>query len=180
MKFNQPTVLQTAKLSGLGALLCSLLFGCGTAPERPPAPVEPKPSAPITAPPPAVKGPARYSNARTLEEYKREVANIILEANPNLRFTGPVPPMLRSVTIVKLIINNHGHTDGTSIIRSAGLPEFDQVVMQSIRAASPLPAPRAELLNKQGGVEYTETWLMRDDRRFQLRSASAPQVYGSR
>jgi TonB family protein len=87
--------------------------------------------------------------------------------------------MLRSVTIVKLLVNNHGHTTGSNILRSAGLAEFDQVVMQSIQAASPLPAPRAEWLNKQGAIEFTETWLMRDDKRFQLRSVGAPQACGS-
>lgn len=159
-----------------------LLNGCGSpAPTQSTTKIEKNTTAtiePIYTPSNIAAG--RPSNAQNLEEYKREVAHAILQANPKQHFTGVVPPMLRSVTIVKLLINHYGHTQGTSILRSAGLPELDQIVLNSIQAASPLPAPRPEWLNKQGGVEYTETWLMRDDKRFQLRTISAPQAYGGR
>ncbi|RCS57032.1 TonB C-terminal domain-containing protein [Parvibium lacunae] len=173
------------RILGLCAATLFVLWGCGTkapppAKPTPPAPVTPPPPAPVAPPPAAPVAPqAKIANARNLEDFKKEIATLILQANPDLTFNGVVPPMLRSVTIVKLTFTRQGLAQ-YSILRSAGLNDFDQVVLQSLRNAQPLPAPRSELLQGKAELEYTETWLMRQDRKFQIRSVSAPQAYGSK
>ena len=48
--------------------------------------------------------------------------------------------------------------------------------MQSVRDASPLPAPQRSLV-RNGRIELTETWLFRDDGRFQIRTLAQAQAH---
>jgi protein TonB len=138
-----------------------LLAGC----EAPPPPEAPKPA-------PQVAPPARPS--LSLEDYKRELAGEILKANSATTFEGTPPHLLRAVVVLEFAIDANGTIRGIRTLRTPD-DELAAVAMRSVRAAAPLPAPPPELL-RRGQIDVVETWLFRDDGRFQVRSLAAPQA----
>jgi protein TonB len=53
--------------------------------------------------------------------------------------------------------------------------ELAAVATRSVRAVGPLPAPPPEFL-RRGELQLVETWLFRDDGRFQVRTLAEPQA----
>ncbi len=140
-----------------------LVAGCG-APTPPEAP-KPAPPAPQVAPP----GPPL-----SLDHYKRDLAGAILRANSATTFEGTPPHLLRAVVVLGFTIDGNGAVRGIRTLRTPD-DELAGVAMRSVRAAAPLPAPPPELLHR-GQIEIVETWLFRDDGRFQVRSLAEPQA----
>jgi protein TonB len=54
-------------------------------------------------------------------------------------------------------------------------PAQEKVAIASVRAAAPLPPPPGALL-RRGTLEIAETWLFRDDGKFQVRSLAEAQA----
>jgi len=140
-----------------------VVAGCGapTPPETP----KPAPPAPQVAP------PARPS--LSLEDYKREIAGEILKANSATTFDGTPPHLLRAVVVLELTIDGKGAVRGIRTLRTPD-DELAAVAARSVRAAA-FSAPPPELL-RRGQLEVVETWLFRDDGRFQVRTLAAPQA----
>ena len=149
----------------------AFLAACGAptspVPEAPPAAPQAMPSAPVTAPQTA---PA----LTPLDRYKRDVAREILKANAPRTFDGVPPHFLRAVVVLQVTVDGKGAVTDIRTVRTrdAGLAA---VATKSVRAAAPLPAPPPELL-RRGRVELAETWLFRDDGRFQVRSLAEAQA----
>jgi protein TonB len=61
------------------------------------------------------------------------------------------------------------------VLRSNGIRSLERRAIQSVRAAAPLPIPAAGLL-RRGAADITETWLFRDDGRFQVRTLAQVQA----
>jgi protein TonB len=141
-------------------IAAGLLAGC----EAPPPPEAPKPA-------PQVAPPARPS--LSLEDYKRELAGEILKANSATTFEGTPPHLLRAVVVLEFAIDANGTIRGIRTLRTPD-DELAAVAMRSVRAAA-FPAPPSELL-RRGQLEVVETWLFRDDGRFQVRTLAAPQA----
>jgi periplasmic protein TonB len=118
--------------------------------------------------------PPRESNARTLDAYKRDAARRIYFKNPSLLYDGAPPPVLKSIVVLSIRIDATGKPTRVTLVRSNGFRELEQRAMKSVEVAGPLPIPRASLL-KVGAMEYYETWLFRDDERFQIRSLAEAQ-----
>lgn len=118
--------------------------------------------------------PAAKSAAWTVNRYKRDVAESIYRANAADLFEGAPPPMLKSVVVLGIIIDSGGQPKRVEVRRSNGFTELERVAMQSVRRAAPLPRPGL-LIARNGTVEFTETWLFREDGRFQIRSLAEPQ-----
>ena len=155
------------------AALAALVFAaCGAPtppPEAPPAVVAPAPPAPA---PPQATAP---SPARTpLDRYKRAVAHVILQANTASTYDGVPPHMLRAVIVLQLTVDGRGALTDVKTLRSRSA-EHAAAATKSVRAAGPLPAPPRELL-RSGRLEFVETWLFRDDGKFQVRSVAQPQA----
>jgi len=141
-----------------------------------PAPARETPPAPQEAPPPPSPqaGAPRIPPPKTpLDAYKRDVAQRILDANAARTFEGAPPHLLRAVVVLQYTVDGRGTLTGLRTLRS---PEgaMAKVAVESLRAAAPLPAPPADLLRK-GKLEVAETWLFRDDGRFQVRSLAESQ-----
>ena len=159
----------------LGALL---LAACGA----PPPPVPEKPAAPAAQaePPPAPPVPPRAAIAtlpppRTpLDAYKRDIAQRILTANPAQIFEGRPPEVLQAVVVLQFTIERSGTLTGLKTLRSRH-PAQEKIALASVRAAAPFPAPPAAVL-RSSRVEVAETWLFRDDGKFQIRSLAEPQA----
>jgi protein TonB len=157
------------------ALLAALLLvACGEppspAPEKPAAPAE---SAPPTPPPQALI-PTLPPPRTPLDAYKRDIAQRILTANAAQTFEGRPPEILQAVVVLQFTIERSGTLTGLRTLRSRH-PAQEKVAHSSVRAAAPFPAPPAGVL-RSGRVEVAETWLFRDDGRFQIRSLAEPQA----
>lgn len=160
-------------------LLAALLVAaCGAptspAPQKPAAP----PPAPAVAPaPPAAPQAAvpKLPPPRTpLDAYKLDVAQRILSANAAHTFEGRPPEILQAVVVLQFTIERSGTLTGLKTLRSRH-PAQEKVALASVRAAAPFPAPPVALL-RSSRVEVAETWLFRDDGKFQIRSLAEPQA----
>lgn len=121
-------------------------------------------------------GPRSSDN---LERYKRDFACRIHARNGGQLYGGAPPPVLRSVVVLSVRIDSRGRPVRIGVVRSNGIRALERKAIQSVRAAAPLPIPAAAL-RQRGAADITETWLFRDDGRFQIRTlaqAQAPSGY---
>ena len=138
--------------------------GCGS---RRSSPAESAPSAPAPVLNPAPGAPP--SSANNLDDYKREVALHIHRLAASQVFEGRPPHLLRSVIVASLLVDGTGNLAGVRILRDNGDAETVAAVHESMRRAVPFPRPPRALL-RSGRIEFSETWLVRDDAKFQLRT----------
>jgi protein TonB len=183
MNMRVPIKTLMCRLLPLGAL--ASLFSCSTPPAtvQPPAreaaatpyvPERPAPGASASAVSPRA---AAASSAATLDAYKRDAAQHIHDANAADIFEGAPPALLKAVVVLAIAVDAGGGVKSVSVLRSNGYRDLDQRAVQSVRRASPLPRPtRAVLRGASAG--YYETWLFRDDGRFQVRSVAMEQAKG--
>jgi protein TonB len=76
---------------------------------------------------------------------------------------------------LQIAVDAGGQPTRVAVLRSNGYTELDRIAVQSVRRAAPLPHPSRFIMHG-GGLEYTETWLFRDDGRFQIRTLAQPQA----
>ena len=145
------------------ALLAALaLAACA---EKPSAPVpEARPPEAASAPEPEAILPAS-----TLEGYKKEVASRIARRSRHM-FTEPVPDMLKSIVVLDITIDGEGRLVRVAVRRSNGFKQLEARAMESVREAAPYGAPSTVLRGRAESVNFLETFLFRDDGRFQIRS----------
>jgi protein TonB len=156
-------------------LAVALVAGCSA----PPSPPEQRPSPPAAAPPPAPTPPPRVAAPKLLppktplDAYKREMAQQILDRNATSTFEGAPPHFLRAVVVLQLTLDANGKVTQVKTLRTrdTGLAK---AAADSVRAAAPPPAPPPGLL-RRGSLEVAETWLFRDDGKFQVRSLAEEQ-----
>ncbi|MES2049264.1 MAG: hypothetical protein V4447_12755 [Pseudomonadota bacterium] len=115
------------------------------------------------------------SKALTLNAYKHDLALRISQSNLNNIYTGRPQALLRSVIVLKYVLNAEGKLLRSEIIRSNHDRATENIALSSISNATPFPRPGAHLLSN-GKIDITETWLFNDDGRFQLRTIALPQM----
>lgn len=144
------------------------LAGCGwwSKPETSPIQPEVVPPGPVAKPSPPAKPVTR---AKTLDSYKLEVAKRIAAASPDL-FSDPIPEVLKSIVVLDIAIGRDGVPQQVSVRRSNGFRQLEQRAEASVRKAAPFSAPPSEVLRGASSVRFLETFLFRDDGRFQIRS----------
>ena len=136
------------------------------APVAPATPAAPAAPARVTAPAPAT---GANSGARSVEEYKRDFANHLHQTSAEQIFAGAPPNLLRSVIVMSVALDTSGNVVNARVLRDNGDPETVRSAVDSVRRGAPYPRPAARIFNR-GRLEFTETWLFRDDGRFQLRT----------
>jgi protein TonB len=153
-----------------------LLAGCTSAPQptSAPAPQTPPsalpPAGPDAVPPQAAKtAPAPRMPAWTMDGYKKVVAGRIVKANADLQ-ADSLPPMLRSIVVLNLTIDRHGNLAEVSVRRSNGFKQLENRAMESVKRAAPFDAPGTLVHRGDTTVSFLETFLFRDDGRYQVRS----------
>ena len=159
----KPWILASAVACGFVLAACGMLRKPETPQSQPevvpPGPVA-KPSAPSSRP---------MTRATTLDAYKIEVAKRIAGSSPDL-FGEPLPEILKSIVVLDISIDRDGVLQQVSLRRSNGFKALEQRAEASVRKAGPFSAPAPELLRGTSSVRFLETFLFRDDGRFQIRS----------
>lgn len=118
--------------------------------------------------------PYRVENM-SLEHYKRVLAQRIVDQNPEKVYPGNPQALLRSVIVVKYVLDANGAVVAVDTVRSNGDVQTVATAHTAIRHAAPYPAPPHQLLN-HGKVEIIETMLFNNDGRFQPRTIAQPQL----
>lgn len=145
-------------------LAAAALAACMSRPETPALQPEVVPPGPVVRPP----APPQ-ARATTLADYKIEVAQRIASSSPEL-FGDPLPQVLKSIVVLDIAIDRNGQPQQVSVRRSNGFKQLEQRAETSVRRAAPFNAPGPELLRGTSAVRFLETFLFRDDGRFQIRS----------
>ncbi|HLU77405.1 MAG TPA: energy transducer TonB [Burkholderiales bacterium] len=117
----------------------------------------------------------RAANASAVAGYKQQVAKRIYARNPQT-FKGKLPPLLKSVVVLRVTVDGNGKATKVSVRRSNGFKQLERVALDSVRKAGPLPRPSAEVLAGGDSFSYLETWLFREDGKFQIRSLAEAQM----
>ncbi len=161
------------------AFACALVASCGTSTDRKIETASGE--TPVAEAKAAASGrepgaePPRESKARSIEGYKRDAARRVYFNNTKLLFDGAPPPVLKSIVVLSIRVDANGAPQRVSVMRSNGYRDLEQRAVKSVQDASPLPVPHDAVV-KKGAVDYVETWLFRDDGRFQIRSLAEAQA----
>ena len=137
--------------------------------EPPPSPVvhapahQPAPKAPAAAPAPEPE-PTHVSKARSEREFRKDAARHIYEQNAHRIYTGRLPPLLKAVGVMDVVVDRRGHVLRVEWRRAPKhAPDVIKEIERTVMAASPYPAPI-----HLGQATYTDTWLWDKSGRFQL------------
>lgn len=119
--------------------------------------------------------PDATSTASTIDGYKRDIAQRIVQVNSTQVFIGRPQALLRSVVVVRYAIDARGNLVHSEIQRSNRDKVTEATALATLRNSAPFPKPASGLL-RRGRVEISETWLFNNDGRFQLRTIAEPQM----
>jgi protein TonB len=158
-------VLSLAGLGGCSSVqtvASSVANSVGGAVERIVHPFTPARSSPSLAPPAG------------LDSYKTQVAQHVVQHNPEHSFNGKLPPMLPAIVVLEITVDEEGQMTEVAVQRSRNA-DASQVALASMRRSAPLPRP-ARLANTHGKLTFSETFLFADRERYQLRSLAGPQT----
>ena len=142
-----------------------MLAACST---RPPE----QPRAAAQAVPLSPPAPAPLIPPLTLDGYKKEFALRVAHASPEM-FEEPLPEVLKSIVVLDVAIDRGGNLVRLAVRRSNGFKVLENRAMDSVRRAAPFGAPAFSVRGRDGTVNFLETFLFRDDGRFQIRSLVA-------
>jgi protein TonB len=115
------------------------------------------------------------SKADSAGEYRVALAQRITQTNSVKVYIGRPQALLRSVIVVKYVVDANGRLVHSEILRSNHDRVTEATALSSLRVAAPFPKPAPQLL-RHGRVELLETWLFNNDGRFQLRTLAEPQM----
>lgn len=149
----------------------ALLAACAT----PPPALEPRtvPQVPAAAAPLVA-----VSEAKTVADYRRQVAELLHAANPKGLYPGVPPNPLRAVIVVYVEVDPAGVLRRLELFRAPpDAPELVDEVERAWRRLGPqLPRPLPQLMNGGARLAFTQTWLFDYEGRFRLSTLSAQQV----
>ena len=134
-------------------------------------------AAPVVVPAPAtpVAAPAPDRPGLTLQEYQKEIAIAIVGSNVEQTFKGKLPPLLRSVVVLQVSIDSQGMPARVTMFRSNGFVELEKSAIAAVYRAAPYPVPGRSLLAGHSSITFTESFLFRNDGRFQVRTVAEQQ-----
>jgi periplasmic protein TonB len=154
-------------------LVAGVLAGCASRPsDTPPLHAPEKPS---RAERKTELPEPQASHASTLDGYKRDLALRISEVNASKIYAGRPQALLRSVVVLRYVVDARGNLVRSEIMRSNRDSETESTALATLRNSAPFPKPSSHLL-RRGQLEVSETWLFNNDGRFQLRTIAQPQM----
>jgi len=81
--------------------------------------------------------------------------------------------MFKSIVVLDITIDREGKLSKVSVRRSNGYKALENRAMDSVKRAAPFLAPALTVRGRDGSVNFLETFLFRDDGRYQIRSLVA-------
>jgi protein TonB len=123
---------------------------------------------------PSTPAPASKPAPAGLDDYKAQVAQHVVQHNPEHNFDGTLPPMLPAIVVLEITVDEDGRMTDVEVQRSRD-PDASQVALAAMRRSAPLPRPE-RLATANGKLTFSETFLFADQNRYQLRSLAGPQA----
>ncbi len=154
-----------------------LLASCFGPPAAPPpgAPAVPPPGPQASvAPDAAPSPPGPIAPPRTLDGYKKAFSRRVAGASLDV-FEEPLPEVLKSIVVLDVTIDGSGRLVRVTVARSNHYRELENVALSSVRQAAPFAAPFGSVRRSDGSVNFLETFLFREDGRFQILSLVTPR-----
>lgn len=115
------------------------------------------------------------STAATADAYKTDLARRISQVNFTRVYVERPQALLRSVIVIKYVIDRDGNLVTSEILRSNKDQLAEASALGSLKNTAPFPKPPEALL-QHGRIELSESWLFNNDGRFQLRSVALAQM----
>jgi protein TonB len=123
---------------------------------------------------PSTPAPVSQPAAAGLDDYKTQVAQHVVQHNPEHNFNGTLPPMLPAIVVLEITVDEDGRMTDVEVQRSRD-PDASEVALAAMRRSAPLPKPE-RVAKANGKLTFSETFLFADQNRYQLRSLAGPQA----
>jgi len=170
----------TGRLATPGLAVLLVVAGCTGSSDRGPGEVA-KPVPPTAAPKPApletVKPSPEVAREgsklpppramRNWEEVRRQAAERMVAANPDITYTGKVPDQLLSISVLEVELNGDGSVRRIEVLRP---PRFAKETLQTAADAVRRAAPYGDVSRLPKPWKFVETFLFNDDRKFKPRT----------
>ena len=149
------------------ALLCAMVLpagwiaGCATREAAPSVPAPP-PGRPL---PPSASRPALPAPgaARTWDEFRLRAAQRLVDANPTITYTGPVPEPLLAIPVLSVELHADGSIARIDVMRyPSQAKDTTQIAIDAVKRA----APFGDVSRLPRPWKYVETFLFDENRRF--------------
>lgn len=150
----------------LCGVLGSLLAACSSNKPAPaPSPSATTPSAGVTTSSSGKLGsPAA---ARSWDEFKKQAAQRMVAANPNITYTGQVPEMCLAIPVLEIELNSDGSIRRIDVMRQPSqAKDTTQIAIDAVRRA----APFGDMKHLKKPWKYAEVFLFDDNRHFKPRT----------
>ncbi len=133
-----------------------------------PPPVTVAKAAPATAPPAEARRPLPPPiNGRNWNEVRRQAAERMVAANPDITYTGRVPDQLLAIPVLEIELNGDGSVRRIEILREPReAKETMKIAVDAIRRA----APFGDVSRLPKPWKFVETFLFDDSRKFKPRT----------
>ncbi len=157
--FAKPAVRWS--LAGALASIVAIVAGCASKPLPPHTPPGAAPA------PPAAPAAGSLPAVRSMAEFRRRAAQMIMAANAGNTFTGPVPEPLYGIVVVTIAFNADGSVKSTNLMRRSSVgPDSNNLAVDAVRRVKNF----GSVGNLPGPWEFNETFFYNDARKFQLRT----------
>ncbi len=154
-------------LAWSAVMAAAILAGCKSTPLPPPAPAPSAPPAAAPAPAPAAPSAGALPAVRTMAEYRRRAAQLIMQANVGNTSTGKLQDPLYGIVVVTVSLNGDGTVRSTNFMRRSSVgPEANDLAVAAVRRVRSY----GPVSNLPGPWEFNETFFYNDARKFQLRT----------
>jgi protein TonB len=150
----------------------AVLAACGS--DKPTRTATPAANGPAVASRPSVATPVHGQRASYdhVDQYKADVADLIMRYNTAHTFSGQLPPMLPAIVVLSITVDKDGRMSKVGVQRSRD-GEASKVALASMQRVGALPKPYN--LASRGALTFSETFLFNADYRFQLRTLAGVQ-----
>lgn len=116
-----------------------------------------------------------YANVdRDVDRYKETLARHVVLNNREHTFTGPLPPVLPAIVVLRMSVDKSGRLSNLFVQRSID-DVASRIAMASVERSGRLPSPSNLLAGPDDKLTFSETFLFNKDYRFQVRSLAQPQ-----
>ncbi len=139
----------------------ALIAGCKSRPVGPPD------SSPLPSAAPAQPSASGLPAVRSMAEYRRRAAQMILAANPGGSYAGAVSEPAYGIVVVSIALGADGSIRNVSLLRRSSVgPDANDLAVQAVRRVGSF----GPIGNLAGPWDISETFFYNDARKFQLRT----------